>query len=97
VSQDLPSYANADEGTIDNFLMICSINFAITSVVMAGKRDFFVNCKVFAKITMKSKRQNRLLFSGRTRWAEIKQSVISVWKLKTQQFLGVGRRTGFTP
>jgi hypothetical protein len=42
VSQDLPSYANADEGTIDNFLMIRSINFAITSVVMAGKRHFFL-------------------------------------------------------
>ncbi|MEQ9000310.1 MAG: hypothetical protein RID53_27870 [Coleofasciculus sp. B1-GNL1-01] len=42
VSRDLPSHANADEGTIDNFLMIRSINFAITSVVMAGKRHFFL-------------------------------------------------------
>ena len=58
---------------------------------------FLLIVKFLLKSLMKSKRQDRLLFSGRNRWAEIKQSVISVWRLKTQQFLGVGRRTGFTP
>ncbi len=41
VARIRPSYANANEGAIDNFLMICSINFAITSVVMAVKPHFF--------------------------------------------------------